>query len=157
MPEKSLIEVAWNNVWKWNKKRKEDVLSFCRERGRKKKILSPHEESNLRPSDFRAPMLYRWATKIPWWARLITNALVCVFARENYFPNLKQLLTFVLFFLFQINCFILVSVIYVLLRKTMVKAGKETSARKSSIRYIKRNNLELTAWTIYLVKVAASL
>ena len=96
-------------------------------------------------------------TKILWWAKLITNALLCVFARENYFPNLKQLLTFVLFFLFQINCFILVSVIYVLLRKTMVKTGKENSARKSSIRYIKRNNLELTAWTIYLVKVAASL
>ena len=26
-------------------------FSFCRERGTKKKILSPHEESNLRPSD----------------------------------------------------------------------------------------------------------
>ncbi|PFX17359.1 EGF-like module-containing mucin-like hormone receptor-like 1 [Stylophora pistillata] len=33
-----------------------------------------------------------------------------------------------------INCFILVSVIYVLLRKTMVKAGEENSAKKSNIR-----------------------
>ena len=139
------------------KKEKKMFFLFVASVGERKKILSPHEESNLRPSDFRAPMLYRWATKILWWARLIINDLVCVFARENYSPNLKHLLTFVLFFLFQINCFILVSVIYVLLRKTMVKAGKETSARKSSIRYIKRNNLELTAWTIYLVKVAASL
>ena len=40
------------------KKEKKISLFFCRERGRKKKILSPHEESNLRPSDFRAPMLY---------------------------------------------------------------------------------------------------
>ena len=27
------------------------VFSSCHERGTKKKILSPHEESNLRPSD----------------------------------------------------------------------------------------------------------
>ena len=27
------------------------VFLSCRERGTKKKILSPHEESNLRPSD----------------------------------------------------------------------------------------------------------
>ena len=79
------------------------------------------------------------------------------FRQRKLFSEFKIFVDFCSFFLFQINCFILVSVIYVLLRKTMVKAGKETFARKSSIRYIKRNNLELTAGTIYLVKVAASL
>ena len=79
------------------------------------------------------------------------------FRQRKLFSEFKTIVDFCSFFLFQINCFILVSVIYVLLRKTMVKAGEENSARKSSIRYIKRNNLELTAWTIYLVKVAASL
>ena len=79
------------------------------------------------------------------------------FHQRKLFSEFKTIVDFCSIFLFQINCFILVSVIYVLLRKTMVKTGKENSARKSSIRYIKRNNLELTAWTIYLVKVAASL
>jgi len=39
-----------------------------------------------------------------------------------------------LYIFFQINCFILVSVIYVLLKKTMVKAGGENSSRKSNTR-----------------------
>ena len=30
---------------------KKDVFSFCHERGTKEKILSPHEESSLRPSN----------------------------------------------------------------------------------------------------------
>ena len=36
---------------------KKDVFSSCHERGTKKKILSPHEESNLRPSDLRLDAL----------------------------------------------------------------------------------------------------
>ena len=67
------------------------------------------------------------------------------FRQRKLFSEFKTIVDFCFFFKFQINCFILVSVIYVLLRKTMVKTGKENSARKSSIRYIKRNNLELTA------------
>lgn len=67
------------------------------------------------------------------------------FRQRKLFSEFKTIVDFCSIFLFQINCFILVSVIYVLLRKTMVKTGKENSARKSSIRYIKRNNLELTA------------
>lgn len=39
------------------------------------------------------------------------------------------------FLRFQINCFILISVIYVLLTKTMIKAGDENSASKSNARY----------------------
>lgn len=67
------------------------------------------------------------------------------FHQRKLFSEFKTIVDFCSIFSFQINCFILVSVIYVLLRKTMVKTGKENSARKSSIRYIKRNNLELTA------------
>ena len=67
------------------------------------------------------------------------------FRQRKLFSEFKTIVDFCSIFSFQINCFILVSVIYVLLRKTMVKTGKENSARKSSIRYIKRNNLELTA------------
>lgn len=42
--------------------------------------------------------------------------------------------TCVCLFLLQINCFILVNVIYVLLTKTMVKAGDENSSKKSNTR-----------------------
>ena len=39
--------------------KKEKKMFFVLSRAwEKEKILSPHEESNLRPSDFRAPMLY---------------------------------------------------------------------------------------------------
>ena len=37
------------------------------------KILSPHEESNLRP--FHAPMLYHWTTETQRWARSITKLI----------------------------------------------------------------------------------
>ena len=40
------------------KKEKKMFFFFVASVGERKKILSPHEESNLRPSDFRAPMLY---------------------------------------------------------------------------------------------------
>ena len=36
----------------------------------KEKILSSHEELNLRPLD---STLYLWATQTPWWARSITK------------------------------------------------------------------------------------
>ena len=47
---------------------RERCFSSCPERGTKKKILSPHEESNLRPSDFPLRCYNHWTTETPWWA-----------------------------------------------------------------------------------------
>ena len=74
------------------------------------------------------------------------------FRQRKLFSEFKTIVDFCFFFLFQINCFILVSVIYVLLRKTMVKAGEENSARKSSIRYIKEITLNLPLELYTLLK-----
>ena len=64
----------------------EDVFSFSHERGTKKKILSLHEESNLR---FRTLMLYHWATETLRWARPIMK-FICQywgFVWEKLFPR----------------------------------------------------------------------
>ena len=59
-----------------DKEIEKDVLHILIIVWRWKKVLSPHEEWNLRPSDsakVRAPMLYHWATETLQWVRFITN------------------------------------------------------------------------------------
>ena len=60
MPEKSLIEVEWNNVWKLNKKRKEDVLCFVASVGERKKFWVP---TRSRTSDLRISALRCYTTE----------------------------------------------------------------------------------------------
>ena len=52
-----------------NRSVEKDFCSSCHERGTEKKILSPHEESNLRPSDTALRCSNHWATENPRWAR----------------------------------------------------------------------------------------
>ena len=138
------------------KKEKKMFFFFVASVGERKKFWVP---TRSRTSDLRISALrcYTADHKDSMVSEAHYKCSTLCFRQRKLFSEFKTIVDFCSIFLFQINCFILVSVIYVLLRKTMVKTGKENSARKSSIRYIKRNNLELTAWTIYLVKVAASL
>ena len=81
------IQLSWPNeqyefdiirIKKWlvyfekrerNRSVEKDFCSSCHERGTEKKILSPHEEPNLRDSDTALRCSNHWATETPRWAR----------------------------------------------------------------------------------------
>ena len=61
--------------FKLGKEIEKDFFSSCHERGKKKKILSPCEEWNLRPFGFCVSMLYHQALETLWRAIPITKCI----------------------------------------------------------------------------------
>ena len=73
--------------WETGKKSKcrERFLFVLSRTWDKEKILSPHEESNLRPSDSGLRRFSHWATETPRWARRVTRESFNVFVVLNVF------------------------------------------------------------------------